>query len=320
MSRFRSSISALWNSLMNRAQVVCSVLMSAMPAEIGSCWIASRTSLVTSETSVRSSLDSVSEVLNTFISALSGAHHPGFADTIASKAAPRPTDTITTHCGKSQSMPPDRPRARGGFAAAVRSGGLRVEEVAQPVAQEVETEHGEGDRATGEDGEQWVQGKKVLRLLQHEPPRGIGGLRAEPEVGEGRFGQDRYRKARRRLDDERRERVRQDVPGDETAVASAQRPRGDDELPLAELEKAGARQPGEGRREGGAERVRRRRSLKAPGDRHGERVRRRVDEAQRRGHDQERRDRGAEREREVPQRPSAHRPPQSYRIRGLRIT
>src|SRR5438552_578417 len=233
---------------------------------------------------------------------------------------PSPTDPITTPCGNSQSRPPDRPRARGGFAAAVRSGGLRVEEVAQPVAQEVETEHGEGDRAAGKDGEQWVQGKKVLRLLQHEPPRGIGGLRAEPEVGEGRFGQDRYGKARRRLDDERRERVRQDVPGDETAVASAQRPRGDDELPLAELEKAGARQPGEGRREGGAERVRRRRSLKAPGDRHGERVRRRVDEAQRRGHDQERRDRGAEREREVPQRPSAHRPPQSYRIRGLRIT
>src|SRR5881296_842284 len=254
MSRFRSSMRALWNSLMNRAQVVCSVLMSAMPAEIGSCWIASRTSLVTSETSVRSSLDSVNEVLNTFISALSGAHHPGFADTIASKAAPRPTDTITTHCGKSQSMPPDRPRARGGFAAAVRSGGLRVEEVAQPVAQEVETEHGEGDRAAGKDGEQWVQGKKVLRLLQHEPPRGIGGLRAEPEVGEGRFGQDRYGKARRRLDDERRERVRQDVPGDETAVASAQGPRGDDELPLAELEKAGARQPGEGRREGDADR------------------------------------------------------------------
>src|SRR5437667_1823690 len=164
MSRFRSSISALWNSLMNRAQVVCSVLMSAMPAEIGSCWIASRTSLVTSETSVRSSLDSVNEVLNTFISALSGAHHPGFADTIASKAAPRPTDTITTHCGKSQSLPPPRPtgpgawRLRGGHSL----GGLRVEEVAQPVAQEVETEHGEGDRAAGKDGEQWVQGKKVL--------------------------------------------------------------------------------------------------------------------------------------------------------------
>src|SRR5881628_3883586 len=100
-------------------------------------------------------------------------------------------------------------------AAAIRSGGLRVEEVAQPLAQEGETEHVEGDRAARKDGEQCVQGKKVLRLLQHEPPRGIGRLRAEREVGEGRFGQDRYGKARRRLDDERRERVRQDVPGDE---------------------------------------------------------------------------------------------------------
>src|SRR5437899_2832776 len=288
MSRFRSSISALWNSLMNRAQVVCSVLMSAMPAEIGSCWIASRTSLVTSETSVRSSLDSVSEVLNTFISALSGAHHPGFADTIASKAAPRPTDTITTHCGKSQSMPPDRPRARGGFAAAVRSGGLRVEEVAQPVAQEVETEHGEGDRAAGKDGEQWVQGKKVLRLLQHEPlvepaPR-VSAQHADEDSGGG------PEPDRDDPDGDRRHRAAHDAREHVTAVLVR------------------------------AERVRRRRSLKAPGDRHGERVRRRVDEAQRGGHDQERRDRGAEREREVPERPSAHRPPQSYRIRGSRIT
>src|SRR5712692_9564007 len=255
MSRFRSSMRALWNSLMNRAQVVCSVLMSAMPAEIGSCWIASRTSLVTSETSVRSSLDSANDVLNTFISALSGAHHPGFADSTASKAAPRPTDTITTHRGKSQSvLPPARPApARGIFAAAIRSGGLRVEQVAQPVAQEVEAEHRESDGATGEDREQWVQGKKVLRLLQHEPPGGIGRLRAEPEIGQARFGQDRHREARRRLDDERRERVRQDMPGDETAVAGAQGPRGDDELPLAELEEAGARQPGEGWREGDAD-------------------------------------------------------------------
>src|SRR5436190_1602578 len=46
-------------------------------------------------------------------------------------------------------------------------------------------------------------------------------------------------------------------------------------------------------------------------DRHRERIRRRVDEAQRGGQDEEGRDRDAEGERDVPEGPSAHRPSQS---------
>src|SRR2546422_5267943 len=41
------------------------------------------------------------------------------------------------------------------------------------------------------------QGEKILGLLQHEPPGGIRRLRAEPEVGQSRFGQDGHGKARR---------------------------------------------------------------------------------------------------------------------------
>src|SRR2546422_9150851 len=88
------------------------------------------------------------------------------------------------------------------------------------------------------------QGEKILGLLQHEPPGGIRRLRAEPEVGQSRFGQDGHGKARRRLDDEGRERVRQDVAADETAGAGAARPRGGDELAVTEPQEDGAGRSG----------------------------------------------------------------------------
>src|SRR5262245_30863833 len=64
---FRSSTRAAWNSLMNSAQVVWRVLINAMPVVTGNCCTASRTSLVMSETSVRSSLCNENTVLKAFI-------------------------------------------------------------------------------------------------------------------------------------------------------------------------------------------------------------------------------------------------------------
>jgi len=49
--------------LTNSAQVVWSVLTSAIPVVTANCWTASRTSLVMSEISVCSSVDSVKDVL-----------------------------------------------------------------------------------------------------------------------------------------------------------------------------------------------------------------------------------------------------------------
>ena len=48
---------------MNTAQVVWSVFTSAMPVVTVNSWIASRTSLVMSEISVRSPVESVKEVV-----------------------------------------------------------------------------------------------------------------------------------------------------------------------------------------------------------------------------------------------------------------
>src|SRR4026208_282839 len=53
---------------MNSAHVVWRVLISATPLATGDCWMTSRMSFVMSETSQRSSVDSVNEVLKTFMS------------------------------------------------------------------------------------------------------------------------------------------------------------------------------------------------------------------------------------------------------------
>src|SRR5947208_17145994 len=71
MSALRSSMSALWNSLTNSAQVVCNVFTSATPVVTANCWTASRTSLVMSEISVRSAGDSVKQVHHTCMDVLS---------------------------------------------------------------------------------------------------------------------------------------------------------------------------------------------------------------------------------------------------------
>src|SRR5215813_5907978 len=56
---------------MNTAQVVCRVLTRAIPEATAKPWMASRTIFVMSETSKRSSVDSVNDVLKIFMFALS---------------------------------------------------------------------------------------------------------------------------------------------------------------------------------------------------------------------------------------------------------
>src|SRR5215831_11946695 len=87
-------MSALWNSLMKSAHVVCRVLMRAMPLLIGNCWIASRMSLVMSETSVRSSELSENEVLNTFMPYILRGASREFSPAHACRRGARPNVTI----------------------------------------------------------------------------------------------------------------------------------------------------------------------------------------------------------------------------------
>src|SRR5258706_15686715 len=164
MRPLRSSMSALWNSLMKSAHVVCSVLMSTMPFSTGNCWTASRMSLVMSETSVRSSVASVKLVLKTFMSvhSLRGAHGIRQRESRRASAEANRYDKCTV----------------AGLSNKDASGGLRVQEVAQPVAQQIEAQDGQGDGAAGEDREPWVQGQEILGLLEHQPPGRVRGLRA----------------------------------------------------------------------------------------------------------------------------------------------
>src|SRR3989442_7320679 len=96
-----------------------------------------------------------------------------------------------------------------------------IQRVAQAISQEVEREN------DGRDGEAWVEsehrcGEDIdLRTLQHVPPRREWRLHAEAEVTERRFRQDRGRDAKRGRDDERGNRLREDVADEQSRRRNA---------------------------------------------------------------------------------------------------
>src|SRR6266446_2885392 len=146
----------------------------------------SRTCLVMSETSVPSSLASVIEALNTFIAFTLPCTSSGFHRHIA--CARRRGHLSPYGATQGKSIDPDG-----------------MQEVAETVAEEVETQHGQRDGGTGKECEPGAQGQEVLRLLEHEAPRRLRRLGAETEVREGGFREDGDRKARGRLHDEGRQ-------------------------------------------------------------------------------------------------------------------
>ena len=83
---------------------------------------------------------------------------------------------------------------------------LRVERVAQAVAEQVEAEHGEGDREPRKHCEPRRQIEPGLRVRQHPSPRDQRRLGAEAEIGERGFGEDGDGELDRRLHDQRRRR------------------------------------------------------------------------------------------------------------------
>src|SRR5215472_14822758 len=82
---------------------------------------------------------------------------------------------------------------------------LRVERVAQRVAEEIEGEHGEADGEAGKDGHPRRRLREVhRRAAEHEAPRRGGLLDAEPEKGERGFEEDGLAEERGEHDQVRR--------------------------------------------------------------------------------------------------------------------
>src|SRR6266511_3830851 len=91
----------------------------------------------------------------------------------------------TVRSGFPRPHPPPPP---GGSAAIgspqFRTETLRLQQVPQTVAEQVQAQHGERDGAARKHGEPGADAQKVLSLFQHEAPRGIRRLRAQAEIRE----------------------------------------------------------------------------------------------------------------------------------------
>src|SRR5579885_2450398 len=112
----------------------------------------------------------------------------------------------------------------------------RVEDVAQPVAEEVEAEDGEHDREPREDSHPDVGVDEAAGVGEHVPPGGFRRLGAEAEEAERRLGEDRLREVDGYEDGQRRDDVREDVAPDDPQVARSERARRLDERLTHHLE------------------------------------------------------------------------------------
>ena len=126
--------------------------------------------------------------------------------------------------------------------------------VAQPVAEQVEPEHGQGDRDAGVDREARRGEQQLLALLQHPAPRRGRRRGAEPEEGQRRLGQDGDGERHRGLHDHEAADVRQHVPHGDRHRAPAGRPGGQDVLGAHHLQRPAAHDPREAGHGGDADR------------------------------------------------------------------
>ena len=87
----------------------------------------------------------------------------------------------------------------------------RVERVAQAVAEQIERQHHEEDRKARPDRHPRRLGQEALRRVEHAAPGRRGRLLAEAEERQRGFGDDGGGDRQRRLHQQRRQDVRQDV-------------------------------------------------------------------------------------------------------------
>src|SRR5581483_5130329 len=121
---------------------------------------------------------------------------------------------------------------------------LRIECVAQTVADEVDAEHDRDDREAREHGQPPFL-RIVLTVGDEDAERGRGRLDPEPEERERRLDQDAGRDGKGARDDDGAERVRQDVPEHDARVAGAGRARRLDVFLLAQREEDAAHDAGD---------------------------------------------------------------------------
>src|SRR5262245_58343064 len=118
-----------------------------------------------------------------------------------------------------------------------------IKGIANPVAEQVEGEHGGEKREAGEQEEPPGGGEDRRRLGDHLAPARLGRVDPDAEVGEGRLQQDVLRDDQCRVDDDRSDEVREDLAEEDREVA---RPGGAgslDELLLAERDDLPADDP-----------------------------------------------------------------------------
>src|SRR5690349_18670171 len=121
-----------------------------------------------------------------------------------------------------------------GGAAPDRSAGPGVEGVAQAVAEEVEGQDGDEDGQAGRQHEPRVDLVPARGRAEHPAPRRRRRLDAHPEEGQGRLEEDVGRDQQRRVDEDRRDQVGQELPPQDVAAAGAEAAGRVHELTLAQ--------------------------------------------------------------------------------------
>ena len=96
----------------------------------------------------------------------------------------------------------------------------RVERVAQPVTDQVDREHEEHEQRRRRTRTARDRSSPPRAVGDQRAERDVGRLHAEAEVGEPGLGDDRGADVDRRVDDQQRGDVREDVPEDDRAVAT----------------------------------------------------------------------------------------------------
>ena len=137
-------------------------------------------------------------------------------------------------------------RRRGGRPR--RSFELELLSFAEPVADQVEAEHRNDDRDAGDDRQVGCRLEVARCIGQHRPPLGRRGiLWPQPEPPEGSDIDDCRRERQRCLHDHGRDRVREDVGGQDRAPRDADRACRKHEVVVPLAEDRAAHQPREDR-------------------------------------------------------------------------
>src|SRR5262245_60063925 len=152
---------------------------------------------------------------------------------VARSLAARTAAAVAVRGGAGFSRRQPRPARRSRPSAPARARLMslaqpRVEGVAQAVPGQVEAEDSDHERDAWVDRDPGRKLHVAAAGAEHCPPGWHRRLGAEPEEAKRRLGQDRGRERKRRLDDQRRGDVRQDVAPDDPPIARADRARGHD--------------------------------------------------------------------------------------------